>query len=250
MHLMRGDCLSLMDEIPDGSIDLVLVDLPYGVTNNRWDCPLDPQTLWEHFERVTSDSGIVVLTATQPFTSRLVVDNMSFCKKLKFKYDLIWEKTISSGQLNIRRQPLRSHESILVFSKPKPSYNEQKTKGEPYKINRKLKQYKSSYGKQKDNINKNNDGYRHARSVVKVSNPRIKNGHPTEKPVALMEYLVKSYSNEGDVILDCCMGHGSTGVAALNLRRQFIGIEMDEEYFEKAQKKLTFLLTPDASMVI
>jgi site-specific DNA-methyltransferase (adenine-specific) len=250
MKLMNGDCLSRMDDIPDGSIDLILVDLPYGVTNNRWDCPLDPETLWKHFERLTSDSGSVVLTATQPFASRLIVDNISFCKKLKFKYDLIWEKTISSGQLNVKRQPLRSHESILIFSKPKPAYNEQKTEGEPYKINRKLKQYESSYGKQKDNVNKVNDGYRHARSVIKMSNPRIKNGHPTEKPVTLMKYLVETYSNPGDSILDCCMGHGSTGIAALNLNRHFIGIEMDEEYFEKAKEKLTFLLTPTLSVLL
>ena len=242
--LYHGDCLEIMGNIDDKSIDLVLVDLPYGVTNNRWDCPLDPQILWEHFERITSDSGIVVLTATQPFASRLIMDNLTLCKKLKFKYDIIWEKTISSGQLNVKRQPMRSHESILVFSKPKPTYNEQKTKGEPYKINRQLKQYQSSYGKQKDNIKKTNDGYRHARSVIKISNPRIKNGHPTEKPVTLMEHLIKSYSNPGDTVLDCCMGHGSTGVAAMNLDRFFIGIEKNTTYFSEAEKKLSFLLTP------
>ena len=242
--LYHGDCLEIMGNIDDKSIDLVLVDLPYGVTNNRWDCPLDPQILWEHFERITSDSGIVVLTATQPFASRLIMDNLTLCKKLKFKYDIIWEKTISSGQLNVKRQPMRSHESILVFSKPKPTYNEQKTKGAPYKINRQLKQYQSSYGKQKDNIKKTNDGYRHARSVIKISNPRIKNGHPTEKPVTLMEHLIKSYSNPGDTVLDCCMGHGSTGVAAMNLDRFFIGIEKNTTYFSEAEKKLSFLLTP------
>jgi site-specific DNA-methyltransferase (adenine-specific) len=243
-NLIQGDCLEQMNKIEDSSIDLILVDLPYGVTQNRWDCPLDPEVLWSHFERLTTDKGLVVLTATQPFASRLIVDNLTFGKKLKFKYDIIWEKTISSGQLNIRKQPLRSHESILVFSKPKPTYNEQKTKGEPYKINRKLKQYQTSYGSQKDNVKKTNDGYRHARSVIKISNPRIKDGHPTEKPVALMEHLIKTYSNEGDKVLDCCMGYGSTGVAALGLGRDFIGIEMDKEYFEKAEKKLTFFLTP------
>ena len=146
-----------------------------------------------------------------------------------------------------KRQPMRSHEHIIIFSKPKATYNEQKTKGEPYSIHRKLKKYGSEdrgscYGEQKDDIIKENTGFRHARSVIKISNPRIRKsetgGHPTQKPEELMSYMIKTYSNEGDVVLDCCMGSGTTGVVAIQEGRFFIGIENDEKYFEMAAKRI------------
>jgi len=236
--IYHGECFEIMRANKFQNIDLIAVDLPYGVTNNRWDTVLDLEQMWKTFEKILKPSGTVVLTATQPFTTSLIISNKEFCKKLKFKYDLIWHKTIGSGQLNVRRQPMRHHEHILVFGKPKPTYNEQKTKGEPYKMHRKLKKYKASYGEQKDNVIKENEGYRHAQSVITISNPRNKGGHPTQKPVELMDYIVKAYSKEGDVVLDCCMGSGTTGVSAMLNKRKFIGIELDEEYFKIATERL------------
>lgn len=230
--LLKGDCLKEMEKIPKGSVHLICVDLPYGTTQNKWDEIIPLPEMWAAFERVLTPDGAVVLTATQPFTSKLVMSNPK-----EFKYELIWEKTIGSGQLNIKRQPLRIHESILVFYKKFGTYNEQKTKGEPYEINRKINFKGESYGKQTDS-SKKNDGFRHAKSVVKISNPRIKGGHPTQKPLELMEYLIKTYSNENDTVLDCCMGSGTTGVAAVNLKRKFIGIELDQNYFKVAEARI------------
>ena len=236
--LLHGDCLEIMKNESFKDIELIAVDLPYGVTNNRWDTVLDLKQMWETFEKIISVNGTVVLTATQPFATSLISSSKEYCKKLKFKYDLIWHKTIGSGQLNVRRQPMRHHEHILVFSKPKPIYNEQKTKGKPYKIHRKLKKYKASYGKQKDKVIKDNDGYRHAQSVITISNPRNRGGHPTQKPVELMNYIIKAYSKEGDIVLDCCMGAGTTGVSAILNERKFIGIELDEGYFNIAKSRI------------
>jgi site-specific DNA-methyltransferase (adenine-specific) len=230
--LINGDCLEEMSKLPNQSIHLIATDLPYGTTQNKWDEIIPFDKMWEQFNRIIKDDGIIVLTAAQPFSSKLIMSNID-----NFKYEVIWEKTIGSGQLNIKHQPLRAHESILVFYNKKGTYNEQKTKGAPYKINRKIKSKGEGYGKQ-TNSKKNNDGFRHAKSVVKISNPRIKGGHPTQKPVALMEYIIKTYSNINDTILDCCMGHGTTGIAAINLDRKFIGIELDEKYFNKAQSNI------------
>lgn len=238
IKLFQGDCLEIMKSIGDETIDLILCDLPYGITNNKWDEVIPLEKLWVEYERVLSKKGVVVLTAKQPFTSALVMSNAQFCKTLKFRYDLIWEKTIGSGQLNIRNQPLRNHEDVLIFTKGKSTYNPQMTEGEPYKINRKMNKYgEGNYNKQKDH-SVENKGVRHPKSVITISNPRIKGGHPTQKPVALMEYLINSYSNEGDVVLDNCMGSGTTGEACVNTNRMFIGIEMNEEYFKTAEKRI------------
>lgn len=205
--MFHGDCLKIMPSLPSNSIDLILCDLPYGVTNNKWDSVIDLSLMWKEYKRIIKENGVIILTATQPFTSQLVMSNLEY-----FKYDLVWEKTISSNQLNVKYQPLRSHESILVFYKKPPTYHEQKTSGKPYKIKRKAEYKDGNYHKQSPS-EKINDGFRHARSVIKISNPRIKGGHPTEKPVELLEYLIKTYTDEGDLVLDNCMGHGSTGVA-------------------------------------
>lgn len=223
--LINGECLTRMADIEDHSVDLICVDLPYGVTKNKWDSVIPLDLMWKEFNRLITPNGAIVLTATQPFSSILAMSNLA-----DFKYDLIWEKTISSGQLNVSHQPMRNHESILVFYKKKPIYNEQKTVGEPYSINRKAEYGDNNYSSQKSS-SKSNDGYRHAKSVLKFSNPRIKGGHPTQKPVELMEYIIKTYSNVGSNVLDCCMGAGTTGVACGNLKRKFIGIEMDKKYF-------------------
>jgi site-specific DNA-methyltransferase (adenine-specific) len=230
--LMLGDCLEKMKDIPDKSVEFVCVDLPYGTTQNKWDEIIPFDKMWAEIHRVITDSGVATFTATQPFTSKLILSNIK-----EFKYEIIWEKTIGSGQLNIKRQPLRVHESVLIFYNKFGTYNEQKTKGEPYSISRKVTFKGESYGKQ-TNSAKKNDGFRHAKSVIKISNPRIKGGHPTQKPVELMEYLIKVFSNVDDTVLDFCMGSGTTGVAALNLSRKFIGIEFDKSYFDVSKIRI------------
>jgi site-specific DNA-methyltransferase (adenine-specific) len=230
--LMCGDCLEEMKKIEDRSVSLILVDLPYGTTQNKWDAIIPFDAMWAEFNRILKDDGIAVFTATQPFSSKLVMSNLD-----NFKYEIIWEKTIGSGQLNIKRQPLRVHESILVFYKKFGTYNEQRTSGKPYSIKRTVRSKGEGYGKQ-TNSEKENDGFRHAKSILKISNPRIKGGHPTQKPVELFEHLVRTFSNEGDIVLDCCMGSGTTGEAALRLGRRFIGIELNKDYFEKAVLRL------------
>lgn len=183
MNLYNDNCFTILKEIEDQSIDLILTDPPYGITQNKWDQipPLD--LMWVEFNRIIKDKGIIVMTAAQPFASQLIMSNLG-----NFKYDIIWEKTIASGQLNVKRQPLRTHEHILVFYKNPGVYNEQKTIGKPYSIKRKVKGVNQNYGDQKDS-SKINDGFRHAKSVIKISNPRIKCGHPTEKPLELLRYV-------------------------------------------------------------
>ena len=238
IKLYNGDCLEIMKQIQDKSIDMILCDLPYGTTACKWDSIIPFDKLWENYKRIIKDDGIVILTAVQPFTSKLVISNLSW-----FKYDLIWEKTLSSGQLNIKTQPLRSHEDILIFYKKFHIYNEQKTEGTPYIINRKYKYDKTIYNNQTDSF-KVNEGYRHAKSIIRISNPRIQGGHPTQKPLELMEYLIKTYSNENQTVLDNCMGSGTTGVACKLLNRNFIGIELNENYFKMAKERIENTYVP------
>lgn len=231
-QIINGECLFEMSKIPDGYIDFIATDLPYGTTQNKWDSIIPLNEMWCEFKRILKPNGVVALTSAQPFASKLVLSNTEW-----FKYDLVWEKTISSGQLNVKNQPMRAHESILIFYNDKPTYNEQKTVGSPYKIKRKIKFKEQSYGKQVDS-EKINDGFRHAKSVIKISNPRVRDGHPTQKPIELMEYLIKTYSNENNIVLDCCMGSGTTIIAAINLKRKIIGIELDEKYFNMAKNRI------------
>ena len=188
--------------------------------------------MWAHIKRILKPKGIAVFTAVQPYTSVLVMSNLDW-----FKYDLVWQKTIGSGQLNVNRQPMRTHETVLVFYNNFGTYNEQTTLGNPYKIKRKMSQFQTSYGKQRDHESIN-EGTRRAKSVIKIKNPRVKGGHSTEKPVALMEYLIKTYSNPGEVVLDFAAGRFSTGVAAINTGRQFIGIEKDDYWFSRGIERL------------
>jgi len=234
IQLYNGECLEIMSGLPESSVDLILTDPPYGTTRNKWDVIVPFDEMWRVIERILKPNGVVVMTSAQPFTSKLIISKLEW-----FKYDMIWKKTIGSGQLNINKMPLRLHEEILVFSPVKNgkyTYNEQLSEGTPYSINRKG-YTKACYSTQKDNstINK---GTRRAKSVLEISNPRIKGGHPTQKPVSMMEQLVKTYSNENDVVLDCFMGSGTTGVACLQTGRDFIGIELDDTYFELASDRL------------
>jgi len=231
--IYQGDCLELMKQIEDKSVDLILCDLPYGTTRNKWDSVIPLEELWEQYERIIKPNGAIVLTAVQIFASQLIMSRQNL-----FKYDLIWKKTIASGQLNVNKMPLRLHEHILVFYKKQPTYNQQMTKGTPYTINRKATYKGEGYNKQTDSY-KENTGFRHPTSVLEFSNPRIKGGHPTQKPVALFEYLIKTYTNEGDLVLDNCAGSGTTGVACKNLNRNYILIEKEPEYIDIINKRLT-----------
>ena len=235
IKLLHGDCLELMKDIPDKSIDMILCDLPYGTTACKWDTVIPFEPLWEQYERVIKDNGAIVLTASQPFTSALVMSNPKL-----FRYEWIWEKTKTGNFMHLKRQPGKRHENVLVFYKKQPVYNPQMRVGEPYVDKRKSrKQSEGTYG----NININNTtltnkGTRYPKSVVSFSNSE-RGLHPTQKPVELMEYLIKTYTNEGETVLDNTMGSGSTGVACVNTNRNFIGIELDEKYFEIAKQRIS-----------
>lgn len=235
LHL--GDCIEIMNSMEENSIDSVIVDLPYGTTQNKWDVIIPFDKLWESLLRITKDTSNMVFTASQPFTSQLVCSNIKM-----FRHEIIWEKTIGSGQLNIKHQPLKVHESILIFNKKLGAYNPQMVEGEPYKIHRKLNKYGvTNYNEQKDHVSVN-DGFRHPRSVIKISNPRIKGGHKTQKPVELMDFIIKTFSNENDKILDCCMGTASTGISCLKLNRYFIGIEKDPVFFDVSKDRVKYYI--------
>lgn len=222
--LMFGDCLGRMKEIPDGSVDMILCDLPYGTTRNKWDSVIPFDKLWAEYKRVCS--GAVVLTAAQPFTSALIMSNQK-----DFKYTWVWDKANSTGFLNAKKQPLRQTEDIVVFGKVKTYNPIMEVRGKPRKKGGHNKPGGSdNYGRFGDAVSVNNEYY--PTNLLRISNA-VRKGrlHPTQKPVALMEYLIKTYTNEGDVVLDNCMGSGTTGVACRNTNRNFIGIEMDPTYY-------------------
>ena len=200
-------------------IDLILTDPPYGITNNHWDETIDLDEMWDHFHSVLAPKGIVVMTTAQPFTSHVIISNPD-----EFKYEVIWHKTIGSGQLNINRRPLRIHENVLVFYKKFGTYNEQLGEGKPYTIHRNNSIYNTNYNKQIDHVSVNN-GTRRPTTVITVPNPRIKGQHSTQKPEALFEYLMLTYSNEGDVVYDPYEGSGTTGRVAEKLGRKYRGYD-------------------------
>ena len=227
---MKGDCLERMKEIPSGSVDMVLTDPPYGTTACKWDSIIPLEPMWEQLRRVIKTNGAIVMTASQPFTTTLISSNMKM-----FRYDLKWCKSQGTGFYNANRMPLRAHEDILVFYKKLPEYNPQKTEGKPY--THKRGSSSDVYQGKGLIVTENNTGDRHPLSwrVFKKDKNKL---HPTQKPVALMEYLIKTYTNEGETVLDFTMGSGTTGVAAKNLNRDFIGIELDETYFNIAKARI------------
>ena len=226
---MQGDCLELMKDIPDGSVDMILADLPYGTTRNKCDTVIPFEPLWEQYERVIKDNGAIVLTASQPFTTALIASN----RKL-YKYVWYWQKTKPSNHLNAKRQPLRTIEDIVVFYKKQPTYIPKMTKREKSIIGIDTGS-QTTYGKTKGGYSKE---YTHRYPVNLLRFPRDKQVHPTQKPVSLMEYLIKTYTVEGETVLDNTMGSGTTGVACKNLNRNFIGMELDEEYFKIATERI------------
>jgi len=237
---MKGDCLELMSTIEAGSVDMVLCDLPYGTTQNKWDSPVPVNALWDEYSRVCKIDAAIVLFAAQPFTSALIMSKPEW-----FKYDWTWRKQRGSGHLNAKKQPLRDKEDICVFYRKQPIYNPQFSTGTPYSGASKGR-YRSSKQANTNNYNPyigtatDNEGKRYPRQVLEFDPIDVKlMVHPTQKPVALMEYLVRTYTNPGDVVLDNCMGSGTTGVACANTGRKFIGIEMDAGYFEIASQRIT-----------
>ena len=234
---MQGDCLELMKGIRDKSIDMILCDLPYGTTQNKWDSIIPLGLLWEQYERVIKDNGMICLTSSEPFTNQLI---NSKPKKFKY-YDLVWDKISTTGFLNAKRQPLRRHEQIICFYKKQPTYNPiMEVRGKPRNkrsYNKKQGDGDMCYGKFKNIESFNNEYY--PTSIIQITNAVQKGKvHPTQKPVALFEYLIKTYTNEGETVLDNCMGSGTTGVACKNLNRIFIGIELDEGYFKIAKERI------------
>lgn len=218
-----------MQNICDKSIDLILCDLPYGTTKNKWDSIIPLDKLWKQYERIIKDNGAILLFAQTPFAQQLGASNLKL-----LKYEWIWDKKRVTGFLNSKKMPMKRHENILVFYKKLPTYNPQLTIGKPYHTHNKAPS--TNYNSFETNYETKNDGWRYPVDIQEFS-PET-GLHPTQKPVALLEYFIKTYSNELDTVLDNCMGSGSTGVAALNTNRKFIGIEKEVEYFEIAKKRI------------
>lgn len=234
IDLKQGNCLELMKDIPDKSIDMILCDLPYGTTACKWDTVIPFEPLWEQYNRIIKDNGAIVLFGSEPFTSLLIHSNL---KGFKYRWD--WNKKIPSGMSYAKYRPMQQTEDIAVFTK-----NGEKTIYNPQMIKRKKPIKSGGMGQSESAMTR---GYKALKKTYEYKNPttllefdKIRKGslHPTQKPVALLEYLIKTYTNEGETVLDNCMGSGSTGVACVNTNRNFIGIELDENYFNIAKKRI------------
>lgn len=238
LWLMKGNCLERMKEIPDGSVDMILCDPPYGTTACKWDTVIPFEPMWEQLKRVIKPNGAIVLFGSEPFSSMLRVSNITM-----FKYDWIWNKNKGSGHLNAKRMPMKYHENISVFYSKPCNYNSQDSSGHK-PMNYARNKQNNINGKHKSVINNKGTTKRKPRSVLEfsvVNNDGTTDGgkfHPTQKPVALLEYLIKTYTQEGESVLDFTMGSGSTGVACSNLNRKFIGIELDDTYYQIAKDRI------------
>ena len=232
--LYHGNCLEIMPKLQLGMFDAVITDPPYGTTQNKWDSVIPLEPMWANLHNVCKDDGAIVLFAQNRFTFRLGLSN-----ERNYRYSLVWEKTKAGGFLNARRMPMQAHEDILLFYKKLPTYNPVFTEGKPYVKTAVTDGDGKNYGRfDRAGTTKTNDGYRFPRSVIKFSNDNHGSQHPTQKPVELMEYLVKTYTNEGDFVLDFSCGSGTTGVAAKNLNRRCVMIELEEKYCEIAANRL------------
>jgi len=237
IELIQGDCLIEMKDIPDGSIDAIICDLPYGTTACKWDSVIPFDALWKQYKRVIKDDGAIVLFGSEPFSSALRMSNIK-----NYKYDWIWQKTRGSNFQTLKHQPWKMHENILVFN-AKGVYNPQKYTVSKDKIDKRknvndqLTNKDGVYGKL-NRTRKKDDGTRYPNSIQTIKNPNNNSIHPTQKPVELLEYLIKTYTNENETILDNTMGSGTTMVACQNTNRNGIGIELDQGYFEIAQKRV------------
>ena len=236
MRLHHADMFDVFSNIEPQSVDLLLTDFPYGTLNkrNEWDVIIDYEKFWNYVDIICKPNTAIISTAQQPFTTKLISTNYSM-----FRYCWVWEKSKASGYLNSKKMPLKAHEDIVVFYKKLCTYNPQKTKGVPYNKGTAVRDTES-YGKQTKAVHvKNEDGTRYPRSVIYFTTAESEGKrHPTQKPVALMEYFIKTYSNENDLVLDPCMGSGTTGIACVNTNRKFIGIEKDPEIYEVAVNRI------------
>lgn len=242
VKLLHGDCLELMRDIPDKSIDMILCDMPYGTTDNSWDKALDLDKLWGEYKRIIKSGGAIVLFSQLPFAVDLINANRKW-----FRYEWIWEKDNATGFLNANKMPLRKHENILVFYDKLPTYNPQFTSGKPYFRRRVTQTTTTNYGKCKP-LDKTYDGKRYPVDVIEFDVPKVLFGRrsqkyaaPTQKPVALLEYLINTYTNKGETVLDSCMGSGSTGVACMNTGRDFVGMELNEDFYNMAVDRINNL---------
>ena len=238
IDIRQGDCLELMKDIPDTSIDMILCDLPYQETGNKWDKFVNLEQLFNEYRRIIKDDGCIALNGTFKFGTHL----MNIAPDL-YKYEWVWEKDNGTNAPNVNLQPFRVHEYIFIFGKGRVTngnripmkYYPQKTEGKPYK-QKSGRMSENWKGGLNNIITDNKDGLRHPKTIQKFN--RDRGYHPTQKPVALLEYLIKTYTNEGETVLDNCMGSGSTGVACVNTNRDFIGYELNEEYFKIAEKRI------------
>lgn len=242
--LLQGDCLELMKKLPDKSIDLIVADLPYAKTHNRWDSVIPFDKLWEQYNRIIKEHGAIVLFGQTDFSAQLIMSNPKM-----FRYTLVWDKVRTTGFLNAKRMPLRRHEDILVFYKKLPTYNPQMveggapshSRGKKWADKGKVQDSGKVYGKYQHDYDSpsTKTNMKYPTSILQFSNVVQGNVHPTQKPVNLLEYLIRTYSNPGDIVLDNTMGSGSTGVAAVNTGRNFIGMELEQKYFDVAEERLT-----------
>lgn len=234
-NIYLGDCLEIMPHIPSNSIDMILCDLPYGTTACKWDNVIPFEPLWEQYHRIIKDNGAIVLFGAEPFSSKLRISNMK-----NYKYDWIWEKSKATNFLNAKKQPLRAYENICIFYDKQPTYNPQMSEGGSYNKGIRKQQTKDDVYGEFNQVEVKSDGLRYPRNVIyfKTAESEGETHHKTQKPVALLEYLIKTYTNENYTVLDNCMGSGSTGVACVHTNRNFIGIELDEGYFNIAKERI------------
>ena len=238
LWLMKGDCLERMQEIPDGSVDLILTDPPYGTTACKWDSVIPLEPMWEQLKRIIKPNGAIVLFGSQPFTSVLITSNLKM-----FKYEWIWQKSKSGSAFTAKYRPVNKHENILVFGKGTISYYPILTEGEPYSRKHDTSECdvnNHKIGFNRKTVKTENNGFRYPITVQQFQQKwrRQDQLHPTQKPVDLMEYLIKTYTNENETVLDFTMGSGTTGVACMNTGRKFIGIELDNTYFKIAVNRI------------
>ena len=241
INLINGDCLEILPKLKEKSINLVIADLPYGKTKNKWDKIIPFEKMWEEVERVTKNNAAIIFFSQGIFYVDLVNSN-----RKNFRYDIIWDKVLVSGHLNAGKMPLRTHEQLAVFYKKLPIYNPQFTEGIPLHsvgktagITIKNGEKNGNYGSFTVFDKRAGSTEKYPKSIQKFQKPHPSLGiHPTAKPVELLEWLIKTYSNENDTVLDFCMGSGSTGVACINTKRNFVGIEINEKYFKKAKERI------------
>jgi len=243
--IYNEDCLEGMKRIKDKSIDMILCDLPYAQTSNKWDCRLDLDKMWKQYERIIKDDGIIALTAKGQFMIDLILSNREL-----YRYEWIWDKNKGANFAHVRYRPLNVHEYVLIFYKKTPTYNPQMTDGKPYKQKRLQESVKGIA----DNMGRHtteSDGKRYPKSIIHVEGIAQRHIiHPTQKPIGLFEYLINTYTNENDLVLDNCMGSGTTAIACMDTNRNYIGFELDNTYYNLACERIGQCLDENMSVLV